>query len=386
MRKELLVIILGYCQLLIGLAFDSDYEIQPVVELHQRTSEVAVIHDRVLWRTFTAHVARVPARAFEVFPPVTGCRNASLENPLVTAAHYAPPIQQGSGGYQRSTACSLVTNAGFYNPEENSTHSCIGTLVSNYQWKSGTSARVATFALDHSNRIFVGYLNSSMLSSHHRRSQFSSYSTEWRTVVSGLVWLVRNGQNFVNDAMSLEDFKVQTTGNPTKFRNILAPRLGLGHDVLGRVVVVAVDGEEYMGEGLSLDSFADLMVSLGVVNGINLDGGGSVSFFVNDTLVSTPAGDCFALTVPKVRPRCPRKVASVICVRELPISKTISKSVSETPNLLVEKKPANVSDLESIPQKKVHLSPKIALTICCSVFVASLGLVIGQLKERKASQ
>ena len=75
-----------------------------------------------------------------------------------------------------------------------------------------------------------------------------------------------------------------------------------------------------MWRGLNLYDFADLLIAEhGMVNGINLDGGGSASADVNSEVVNYPSDFC-----PKEnglgsadghRWRCPRKVSSIICIK-----------------------------------------------------------------------
>ena len=43
---------------------------------------------------------------------------------------------------------------------------------------------------------------------------------------------------------------------------------------------------------MSLHSFADILIQLGAVNAINLDGGGSETAVVNGTLVNHPSDMC----------------------------------------------------------------------------------------------
>ena len=55
---------------------------------------------------------------------------------------------------------------------------------------------------------------------------------------------------------------------------------------------IAWDGSHRRQAGLDLHRFADLLIELGFVNAINLDGGASAAAVVNGSLVSSPTERC----------------------------------------------------------------------------------------------
>jgi hypothetical protein len=68
------------------------------------------------------------------------------------------------------------------------------------------------------------------------------------------------------------------------------PRSAVGIDAKGRLIFVQADGrQEQYSQGLTIKELADVMASLGAVDAINLDGGGSSATVVNGELVSTPS-------------------------------------------------------------------------------------------------
>lgn len=68
------------------------------------------------------------------------------------------------------------------------------------------------------------------------------------------------------------------------------PRTGAGIDAAGRLLLVQVDGrQDALSQGVSIQAFAEVMRSLGAVQAINLDGGGSSATVVNGQLVSSPS-------------------------------------------------------------------------------------------------
>ena len=90
----------------------------------------------------------------------------------------------------------------------------------------------------------------------------------------------------------------------------MSARTAIGHDALGRMVLVEVDGKTNQ-RGINLFDFADFLIEHhGLVNAINLDGGGSASVDRNQTVTNYPSDFCQA----GEEWRCPRRVSSVVRV------------------------------------------------------------------------
>lgn len=83
-------------------------------------------------------------------------------------------------------------------------------------------------------------------------------SMPFTQLLSGFGWLVQKGVNMVT-----------TSGG------LIAPRTAIGTDKEGRMIMFEADGVEQLDQGLTLQQLANWLVSLGVYNAINLDGGGS---------------------------------------------------------------------------------------------------------------
>jgi len=67
------------------------------------------------------------------------------------------------------------------------------------------------------------------------------------------------------------------------------PRTFAGVDRRGRTVLVTVDGRQLDQDGLSIPETADVARALGLVDAINLDGGGSTAAVVDGSVVSHPS-------------------------------------------------------------------------------------------------
>lgn len=71
------------------------------------------------------------------------------------------------------------------------------------------------------------------------------------------------------------------------------PRTAAGITDDGRLIVTVVDGRQRDSRGLDLAELAALMLNLGCVEAVNLDGGGSSTLVVDGTLVNRPLGGEF---------------------------------------------------------------------------------------------
>ncbi|MFF1697832.1 phosphodiester glycosidase family protein [Streptomyces sp. NPDC058257] len=122
-------------------------------------------------------------------------------------------------------------------------------------------------------------------------------------VVNGGPELVRGGKVAVNYAAD----GIERAGDPSFAytwgikRN---PRMLLGVDRQGRVLLVGADGRQPgYSDGFGLSEAAELMKSLGAVRAMALDGGGSVTMAVNGKVINSPSdgseravGDALLLT------------------------------------------------------------------------------------------
>jgi hypothetical protein len=143
------------------------------------------------------------------------------------------------------------------------------------------------------------------------------------TLIGGWPRIVRGGRSIAGEADSLE-------GTFPRFSTGRHPRsaVGFSRDSL-TLYLIAVDGRSTSSVGMSLAELADALISLGVYDALNLDGGGSTALVVGDSLVTTPSdsagerpvGNVLAITRGRgsrqpVRRRVPARAGSVqSCVR-----------------------------------------------------------------------
>ncbi len=109
----------------------------------------------------------------------------------------------------------------------------------------------------------------------------SSSCYEWSLVeqaVGGGPWLVKDSKPFIDAAEE---------GWGPQFVNARHPRTAVGVTADKKLIIVTVDGRQFISAGISLTDLAALMIRLGCVEAINLDGGGSTTFSVKGLLINS---------------------------------------------------------------------------------------------------
>lgn len=96
-------------------------------------------------------------------------------------------------------------------------------------------------------------------------------------IISGGPYLVKNGNVFID----MTEQKLGAIGGKN-------PRTAIGYTQDGNLIMVAVDGREGASVGMTLRELAGFMQSIGCINAMNLDGGGSTVMYVNGRVVNMP--------------------------------------------------------------------------------------------------
>ena len=96
-------------------------------------------------------------------------------------------------------------------------------------------------------------------------------------IISGGPYLVKNSEVFVD--MTAQ--KLGAIGGKN-------PRSAIGYTKEGHLIMTAVDGREGSSVGMTLTQLAYFMKSIGCVNAMNLDGGGSTVMYVDGAVVNNP--------------------------------------------------------------------------------------------------
>jgi hypothetical protein len=118
-------------------------------------------------------------------------------------------------------------------------------------------------------------------------------------IVGGWPRVVQDGKSIASAADSLE-------GTFPRFSAQRHPRSAIGISRDSAVVyLIAVDGRQETSDGMSLVELGDFLVSIGVYQGMNFDGGGSTTLVIDGKLANRPSD-----------PAGERAVGNAILVRE----------------------------------------------------------------------
>lgn len=99
------------------------------------------------------------------------------------------------------------------------------------------------------------------------------------------------------------------------------PRTIVGWNSAREVLLVTVDGRQPgRAEGMSLGEAADLMIALGAIEAINLDGGGSTTFVVRGTVVNGPSDALVRRRGREQIVHAPRRVDALLGNVERPVA------------------------------------------------------------------
>lgn len=113
-----------------------------------------------------------------------------------------------------------------------------------------------------------------------------------------LCTLVGGWPRLVVDGRSIADSVDRLEGTFPRFSVTRHPRTGVGFSRdSATVYFITVDGRSESSSGMSLAELASLMQSLGVAQGLNLDGGGSTTLVIRDHVVNHPSDSAGERTV-----------------------------------------------------------------------------------------
>jgi len=193
----------------------------------------------------------------------------------------------------------IATNGGFFDTRSGA---CYGNIFSDGSIvQEARIHRNVNFGLLKDGRWAVGYYDISDWRNNSRVEQ----------VVSGVVLLVREGRNYVQESLQEDDMSVQETGSG--FSTILSARTAIGHTADGKLLLLTISGRSYQ-RGANLMQMAELMISYGAQNAVNLDGGGSATFVQNLAVSNQVSDRC---PVPNEREFCcERKITTITCVHD----------------------------------------------------------------------
>ncbi|XP_033754725.1 N-acetylglucosamine-1-phosphodiester alpha-N-acetylglucosaminidase-like isoform X2 [Pecten maximus] len=196
-------------------------------------------------------------------------------------------------------SCMVAVNAGFFH-EFGAGAGCYGNIVSDGRLvQDSDGIQNVYFGIKENGDIFTGYLTADDMA-----------KEKFIQLVGGVIWLIRNGEVYINESMEYE-CSAPIKAPIQNFTSSLSARSAVAVHKDGRVILVQVDGNTNE-RGINLYEFADILLKFGVVQAVNLDGGGSSTLLINGTMINNPPDIC----VDDPRFRCPRTVSTVLCVHE----------------------------------------------------------------------
>lgn len=222
-----------------------------------------------------------PHKRVSFLTPPNGC--GTLETVQNAAKHYG---------------CKVAINAGFFNTK---TYACLGPVISNGKIINNSTAVNVAFGITKNGNFSVGYMNQSTIE-----------SSQLDQLLSGVIWLVKSGASYVNQALHIEDMSTQTSGTGDRFVSLRASRTAIGHTINGELLLLQADGDGNIPSGLNLHEMASIMIKYGAIQAINLDGGGSSTTVVNGEVISSFSDGCPQEKLNFVR--CPRAVSTIVCI------------------------------------------------------------------------
>lgn len=165
-----------------------------------------------------------------------------VEDPVRTFSILEPSNVGGCKKYARATVadtsrqrnCIVASNAGFFRTKNGR---CLGNLFSDGRLvEDAGGVQNANFGIRKDGTIVIGYLS---------EASVIDQNNPFVQLVSGVIWLVRDGQSFVNASKKIECEDLQETGSVDTFVNVIAGRTAIGHDAQGRIVLVQIDGRTH---------------------------------------------------------------------------------------------------------------------------------------------
>ncbi|KAM9598239.1 N-acetylglucosamine-1-phosphodiester alpha-N-acetylglucosaminidase isoform 2-T3 [Morphnus guianensis] len=172
---------------------------------------------KVVYGHFT--FVRNPLRTFSVLEPggVGGCQ-----------AQRRAPVEETA----KLGKCLVAQNGGYF---DMGTGECLGNVVSDGKLvKNSGGLQNAQFGIRKDGTMVFGYLS---------EEDVLDQANPFVQLVSGVVWLLRDGEVYISQSQMAECGEIQTTGTFDKFINVISARTAVGHDSQGQLVLVHVDGQ-----------------------------------------------------------------------------------------------------------------------------------------------
>jgi exopolysaccharide biosynthesis protein len=208
--------------------------------------------------------------------------------------------------FARDLGACVVVNGGYFTMDVTPALA-VGLLISDYEtWKPATRAVMRDTLSFEIARAAIGFTEDDRIVFTYATSRDSAHYAwdappphqpgqpaaplDYETAHQ---WVIRDAIG-AGPALVLDGAMRVTSDEEVFFGTTIPevhPRTAAGVDADGRLILMVVDGRQPESRGVSLEELATLMLEVGAVTAINLDGGGSSTLVVNGRLVNRPEGD-----------------------------------------------------------------------------------------------
>ena len=278
---------------------------------HQQLTNFSFLPNHQLVNGNLITVSTVSGGHFQILGANGRCCQPSMKFSRSNA-----PCKERTSTTAMNNNCIVATNAGFFDVASGY---CLGNVISNGKMLDDHERNTASFGFvdnGKESKFVMGYLNKT-----------DAEHVKMQQLVQGSLWLVRDGKSFVNESIIIEK-----TGRG--FCEEKAPRVAIGHDIAGQLMILQVDGYEPTRTGLDVYEMTYLAQLLGFHNAINLDGGGSATTYIKgyptlfvsnsgflvDNRSQNQCSDGCSEVVGNMCPnakqgRCERHVTTIVCLK-----------------------------------------------------------------------
>eukprot|EP00043_Microstomoeca_roanoka_P000749 m.28896 g.28896 ORF g.28896 m.28896 type:complete len:287 (+) comp10486_c0_seq1:75-935(+) len=183
--------------------------------------------------------------------------------------------------------CLYATNGGFF---AFTPPACEGNIIIDSKTIQLPGTGNCMFGMTSKNQTITGFIDAKDISKY-----------KFTQLLSGSGWLVRKGLSYVDKSRDISP--------ASGFVTEKAPRTAIGVRQDGSLISLVVDGIEATKAGPDLFEMAELLVSVGAYEAMNLDGGGSTTAIYKDQVFNVPT--CQDTPTPV----CQRAVTTVTCIK-----------------------------------------------------------------------
>ncbi len=208
---------------------------------------------------------------------------------------------------EQDEGCAVAAAAGYFNV---TSFACSGNLVAGGRVIQTSSRK----------NVNIGVRGDSYVVGYVPKEEILDQDNSFDFLVAGSGWLVRNSVSYVSESFGKD--AEDESHQPKGFKDSRIARTALGYNTQGELMLLEMSGESSSAndeadahvQGLTITEFADVLVTLGFEQAINLVGGDPAIMTVNHSLVSIPSAMCLSGGSYK---KCGAPASTVACIHTL---------------------------------------------------------------------